>query len=366
MLFAYLVKKAHPDYEVVILEASDRILKRVLVSGNGRANFFNAAFLDGTAAKNFSDPAAFNSLISPQDGKDFLNIVENDFHLNWYKDEDGRIYPFSNTSSSLRDALIKGLIEEKVIVKTDKRVDSISPLRKVLRCGKEEYPFDSALLALGGSAYDRKEGANIPLMKSLELQSKPTEPGLCPLVTDNIIPDYLAGCRLNGILTLFKDKKAIYTEPGELLFKKDGISGICVFDASLFINQKETGYSIQFDPFEHDGKSIAPLISADPMSLEGSLPYPVVKFLVASGLKSTSKEDVLSLLTFRIKDKYPLANSQISLGGLSLNEIRSDFSLQAFNDIYVGGEELDLHAICGGFNMGFSFLSAMKAAKAIK
>lgn len=66
----YLCFKSEKDYpndKVVIIESSDKLLKRVLVSGNGRANFFNQELLD-------------NSIDKAYDNKDAaLKIIEKDY-----------------------------------------------------------------------------------------------------------------------------------------------------------------------------------------------------------------------------------------------------------------------------------------------
>jgi predicted Rossmann fold flavoprotein len=365
-LFAYLAKKRFPQDKVIIYEASDSILKRVLISGNGRGNFFNEAFAEGKADKAYRNPSVFASFISPQDAKEFLSIIQNDLGLEFFSDEEGRIYPFSNTSSSLKDAIENGLKKEDVEIHTLSRINNISLSNRTVSDGKNESNFDVLFIGTGGSAFDRKADANTALFKQLGLPAEETQSALCPLKTNVAIPRYLDGTRLKGKAVLTQNGKKIFAEDGEVLFKKDGLSGICIFDSSLYINEKEKGYVISIDPFTHSGKNVNFQGEKNPEALLGLFPYSLVRFLTDEMKKSLTAEQIRQELQFGITEKYPLENSQISLGGVSPDVLNPDFSLKNDPHIYLGGEELDIHAICGGFNMGLAFLSGMKAALSLK
>lgn len=58
VIYALKVKKDYPNDKVVIIESSDKLLKRVLVSGNGRANFFNQELLDNSIDKAYDNKDA--------------------------------------------------------------------------------------------------------------------------------------------------------------------------------------------------------------------------------------------------------------------------------------------------------------------
>jgi len=359
-IFAYQVKKTHPNYEVVIFEASDKLLKRVLVSGNGRANFFNDGFINGDISENFNYPEEFKRLFCKDEASEFLSILKDQMGFYYYTDSSKRMYPFANLSSSLKDTLQDNLYKVGVKVNLNSRVLNIDKNHKEITVNNKAYPYDKLFIGIGGSSFDRKPSDNISLLKNLDLNYVKPEPALCPLYVSNRIPPYLEGTRLKGRLDLLKDKKVIYTEDGELLFKKGGISGICVFDASLFI--QSGNYEVSFDPFIHDGIKIT---DSDLRNLEGILPASFNKFIFENHLKSVTTESIKKLLTFKVKDKYSLRESQISLGGVSSEQINEDFTLKNNKDIILGGEVINLHAICGGFNMGWAFISGLTGAKHI-
>ena len=360
-LFAYQVKKNHPSYKVIILEKDEKILKRVLISGNGRCNFFSGDFLNGSYPLRFNYPSKVKELISENTIDEFIKILKYEFNFSYYSDSSLRYYPFSNSSSSFRDILIKKLNEVGVETLTNSKVVSISPKNKTVNLESGNLNYDYIFIGIGGKAYDRDINENI--LSNLNIDINPYESCLCPLYTKIKYPS-LDGVRIKGILHLLINSKEVYKEEGELLFKKDGISGICVFNSSLFINEKSKNV-IKFNPLCHDNVDLTEIYREfNYDNLVSIFPDKLVKLL----LKNREKLDINELLnffTFEIKGKYPLKNSQISLGGISLNEIDNNFRLNKLQNIFVGGEIIDLHAICGGYNIGFALLSALRASKSV-
>ena len=356
-LFAYHLKKELPSIDVSIIEASDKLLKRVLVSGNGRANFFNEAFLLDKCESNFTSQDGFKRFIKKEDANKFLDILSNDFCFHFIKDEEGRYYPFSNQAISLHKALINGLNKTNVNVLLDEEVLDIDPSKKIVKTSKSNHSYDYLFIGLGGKSYDRDIKSS-PLNK-LNIKLNKYDSALCPLKTKEKIPHYLEGTRLKALISYEINNKKVYEESGEVLFKKDGLSGIAIFNSSLFFKASESN-KIIINPFiRKEGSIIKSNYNLD--ELNGILPEKVVQFIAGSKY-NYSYQELLDKLTFSIKEKYDLKQSQISLGGISLDSINDDLSLINHSDIYVGGEIIDLHAICGGFNMGFSFLSGLNAS----
>jgi predicted flavoprotein YhiN len=361
VIFSYLVKKNNPSFSVSIYEASDKILKRVLVSGNGRANFFNENFLNDNYSDKFTDPEEIKRLVSSKDAKDFLEIIEKDLGLPFCPDEEGRIYPFSNSSTSLRNVLINGLNKVGVKVILNQNVQNLDPIKKVLTSNGKEIPFDYLFIGIGGSAFDRQEINKQELFKFIRPEIVNPSSALCPLRTSNILPEYAIGSRLKGRLILKKNNKPIYEENGELLFKKDGISGICVFNASLFIDNDVSDYCIEFNPFFRNEKELD--FDKGNYSLSGVFSSDIERYILSKKGLKINAESIKKLFTFKIVAKYNLKDSQISLGGIKTQEIGNNFCLNKYQYIMLGGEEINIHAICGGYNMGFAFLSGLRASK---
>lgn len=93
---------------------------------------------------------------------------------------------------------------------------------------QKKKKYDKLFVAVGGYSYDRIKGINKSLLDSLMVKYNLFEPVLCPLKTKEKIPEYLVGARAFATVKLLENDKEIYCENGEILFKKDGISGISI------------------------------------------------------------------------------------------------------------------------------------------
>ncbi|MFA6796953.1 MAG: NAD(P)/FAD-dependent oxidoreductase, partial [Bacilli bacterium] len=287
-----------------------------------------------------------------------------DMGFAYYFDNEGRAYPFANTSESLWNTLVNSLKKVGVNILLNSEVRNIFPDKKTIKVNDKEQEYDTLFIGVGGAAYDRGLNTFKNIFESMNINYIDQSPALCPVTIQQKIPRFLSGTRLKGNLTLYKDDTPFYDEQGELLFKKDGISGICVFNSSLFIND-DSKYTIKFNPFIHD-KCMTSLDGKKPLEyLHGFFPSRLIEYFATLGYKKMDDEDVLNSLQFTVKGKYPLKNSQISLGGINPNEIETNLSLSKYPNIFVGGEIVDLHGICGGYNIGSALLMGFKAADSV-
>ena len=142
-------------------------------------------------------------------------------------------------------------------------------------------------------------------------------------------------------------------------FVKDYMSnidgdGIGALDSKVDFNQ------IKIDPFNRNPFNQMPELNSK--TLYGILNEKISDYILDKlRLNSFTKENIIEALTFKINGKYPLKEAQISLGGIETSEIDNSFHLKENPSVIIGGESLNIHAICGGFNMGFAFLSGYKA-----
>ena len=68
----------------------------------------------------------------------------------------------------------------------------------------------------------------------------------------------------------------------------------------------------------------------------------------------------------RVIDYLDFDRSQVTSGGVSLKEINPN-TLESLKvkDLYLVGEVLDVDGKCGGFNLGFAFISGYLAGKSV-
>lgn len=363
--FALFLKEKNPSYEVTIFEAKDKVASRILVSGNGRANFFNTDYLNPSLLK---DPIfeRARKVVEKDYGKDAFNDLINLTSCPYFT-VGNLVYPFANKSQALFDSMMDCLKKEKVIVKEEKLMKILSSSEKEVvfttidkEQNKRNYSFPKVVLSLGGSslAYPPFDWN---MLSSLKIEHIPFTPAICPLKVKEQGLKPLDGSRVKCLMTLLKNGKEIYKEEGEVLFKNDGISGICVFNASIRLDPNDIhAYSISLDLCDHSGMNIR----IDNRNIDYAFPKNISDYL-----KKRSKEEGKSLekeassLLFHIDALYPFKASQVSKGGISFDEINpANMTLKKHPNIITLGEMVDIPLPCGGYNIGLCIIEAYKSS----
>lgn len=354
----YTLFKSQQEKVLLIDNASSReeLGKRILVSGNGRCNFFNENLLrDDTFKLPF-----FNEVkdIVYQDGVSLARKVIDFFDDNgfaYYK-EDDLYYPYFNRAECFHSFILNKINWNNVELLTGS-VETINRKRKeiIVRCsdGEVDLNYNNLVVATGGFSYDRK--VDYRLLDSLGVSYKPFRPCLCPVKTIEKIYPFLVGKRIRGEISLIYKKRTIHTETGEVLFKDDGLSGIAIFNLSLFINKllDEGGKDVKIviDFSEYKGQKL-------PADIDASC-YPA--FLKKYFEKASNPDNTMMIYTF--KELYPFKFSQVSYGGIDLENIETyDMSLKSDKRIKLIGEMLDHNFPCGGYNIGMCLIEGYKAA----
>ena len=82
--------------------------------------------------------------------------------------------------------------------------------------------------------------------------------------------------------------------------------------------------------------------------------------------KFNNIEKVIKDLRFDIRGIYEFKFSQVTSGGVNLEELNHNYSLKKNPNIYLGGEFIDIDGDCGGYNIGFALTSGYHIGKVIK
>ena len=100
LMLASLIKKNNLDYDVLVLEKEEHVGKKILLTGNGKCNLSNKSI----------DAYCYNNKLAFDIAKSFdVENYFNDIGLVTTKDEQGRIYPFSNQANTVLDVLRKSI-----------------------------------------------------------------------------------------------------------------------------------------------------------------------------------------------------------------------------------------------------------------
>lgn len=361
---AIYLKKKNSSLDIFIVEKNDSLGKKLSLTGNGKCNL---GPLPGEYENKYNQSQFVKSLFAEIDDSEYQNLLS--FIGVETKCIKGRgLYPISESTKNVIAILNNEL--EKLGIKAIKDTikDYLINDGVILLGEKEKYQFDKVVFATGGKSYPKtgSDGLLFDVFKKHGYEIVNLEPSLCPLKTKENV-DELFGVRFKCEVSLYKDNDLIDKECGEVIFKKDGLSGIAIMNLSRHI--KKGNYYIKINSLKSDDFEIknSDFTAKKPVNLENLykyVPIKMAKYLLKNSKKS-NLFTILSDISFSIKSKYDFDEAQVTSGGLSIHEINSDMSSKKEKNVYFIGEMLDVDGACGGYNLRFAITSGIIACLSI-
>ena len=375
--------------EVIILERKDRILKKVLITGNGRCNITNVnANISNYFGKNISSVENILNRFTPQDTMDFFN----ELGIICNEENRGKVYPLSGQASSVVDALRFEAERLGIKIETEfyvRKIEKDGFKFRIYSEDRKKIEAGRVILAAGGQSYPElgSNGSGFELAKELGHSVTRLSPSIVQLKTEKHQVKGLQGIKTDVAVTAYGDNKKICTYDGELLFTDYGISGNVVFNISFVMPlYKNVEFEIDFmEKFDYNElyeilKERKKMMSHLTMEnyFNGMINKKLGQFLSkVSGIEKLSKpvkdlndSEIRKLCTvlkkYRIKilDTTGFKNAQVTAGGVSLDEVNSEtLESKIVKGLYFSGEVLDVYGECGGFNLQWAWASGYIAGK---
>lgn len=374
--------------EVVLLERTDRVGKKITATGNGRGNVTN----ENLSADNYHSKEG--------DAQTFVRHALTEFDNQSVKDfissiggltvtEKGRVYPASLQASSLLDLMRLRLDKNGAEVKTDFCVTQIKNGKffTIVSENGQTVLAQNVIMCCGGKCQKQfgTDGTAYALAKSLGHTVTDCLPALVQLKTETAQIKTLKGIRQEVFLSLLDGDTIKTCEKGDLLFTEFGVSGNAVFQLSGFaVSAKRPVLSVEFMPEFSEFDLItslcaklknAPYLTAEDL-LTGYVNKQLGRAIVrASGVnlnekctKSHVNAVVRCLKDFRLPVLGTLGfnYAQVTKGGVRLYECDSlTLESKKVEGLFITGEMLDVDGDCGGYNLQWAFSSAYVACQTI-
>jgi len=367
---------------VVVLEKNSKCLKKLLITGNGKCNYFN-------------DDFSFEHYYSDSKDLSFINDCNKKKVLDFFssigvvsKVKNGYYYPNSNQAYSVHNSLLKEAFLKGVEIKNDVKVLNIVKKKDsfIVSTDNGDFICDKIIISTGGKSYPKtgSEGDGYLFGESLGHKIIPVVPSLVGLVSDDKFIKSLSGVRCDACVSLGSK-----SEVGELQFTDYGLSGICIFNLSNVASRLGKcvirinflfNFVSNYDSFckLFDRVNNIVLNRSIGELLEGYLNYNIVNIVLKRcnidfscswndlGDKKKILFDNLVSFSVNIVDTRGFDVAQVSLGGISLEDINiNTFESKVVPGLYFTGEVMDVTGDCGGYNLGFAFLSGMLAGKSV-
>ena len=378
--------KNNIDLDIVLVEKNDRVGKKILSTGNGKCNFTNTVL----------EPIHYNN---PDFVKPILDSFSCEDLQNWFltkglyskADKEGRVYPITESASSVLDIFRIELEKNNIRVITSFAMNSIKPKGKgyIISDGVNNIYADEVIISTGGLSAPvlGTNGDGHRVLKSLNISLTKMQPGLVGIKTNKESIRSLSGLRTKSLVTLYENNQIVKSEFGEVQFKDDGISGIVIMNLASCIKDLNNSY-LEADllPSFSEEDIVEYLLNKQQQygnffvsqMLVGLLPNILsLKILKDLGYKDNTKikhlpkaefykiAKAIKKYTFKPVALYGYDRSQVTVGGVDLKEVNENLELIKLPNIYLCGEILDIDGMCGGYNLHFAFASAVHVSNAI-
>ena len=363
------------NHDVTILEQNAKLGKKLLITGNGHCNYWNE--LQDLEKYHSNNIELFKEIFIKQkdqvlDFFDSLGIVP--------KIKNGYYYPFSNQATCILNALINKIEKENIKVICNEQVKDIKKIdnKFIINTNNKVYECDKVVISTGSLAGIKDEYLGYQFAKDFNHQIIKPEPSLVALIGNDSYYHYWDGVRCEAKVSLISNNKLIKEELGEIQFTNYGISGICIFNLSTYFNNNVT-IKINFVPwYKEDNLKEWLNIQNNKLSnyslkqiLEGFLNYKIVNLIFKllkinddAKWEDINQDKLITYLTsfpFKPIKTKEFINAQTTKGGIPLNEIDiNTMESKIVKGLYFTGEILDVNGDCGGYNLGFAWMSALQ------
>ena len=346
----------------LLIEKNKKLGKKLAGTGGGRCNVTNNGTLDDLMAGIPGNGRFLYSVFSQFDNHDIIQFFT-DNGVKLKVEDHGRVFPVSDQSRTIIQALENKILELSASIATNCEVVSVTKPEDVfiVKSAENTWTADKLIVTTGGKSYPStgSTGYGHEIARHFKHTITDLEAAESPLLTD-FPHKALQGISLTDVTLSYG--KHIITH--DLLFTHFGLSGPAALRMSSFVKGGEilsldllpTTSSQELKDFlkEHREKAIK-------NSLKALLPERLADFL-AQGFPEKAKQltppqteeliQKIKELPIPVTGKMSLAKSFVTKGGVSLKEINpKTLESKLVPGLHFAGEVLDINAHTGGFNI---------------
>ena len=380
------IAEKNPKLKIAILERGKEVLTKVRISGGGRCNVTHACFEPNELVKFY--PRGEKELRGP-----FHQFASGDT-IEWFEkhgvelkiEEDGRMFPVSNSSQTIIDCFINATQKLGIAVITGQSVQSIFKKDSFwkIETQSETYIVEKLVLATG---------SNPKMWELLQSFGHAIVTPVPSLFTFNINDPRIKELPGVSAMVSVKVKDTKLTSTGPLLVTHWGLSGPAILKLSAWGARILADKNYQFNiyvnwlndldaddtekilkelkhenakkavskksPFEFPNRLWESLVLAAGISIE-------TKWADLSKAQLSSLVNQLTNCTFNVNGKSTFKEEFVTAGGIDLKEINfKTMESKLHSDLYFAGEIVNIDAITGGFNFQNAWTSGFIVANAI-
>ena len=373
------IAEQHPDAKITILERGNAVLTKVKVSGGGRCNVTHAQFIPKELVGNY--PRGYKELLGP-----FHKFMTGDT-IEWFEnrgvalkiEDDGRMFPVSNSSQSIIDCFVGEANKHHVEVLLNHSVKQIL---------KEDntYKITTSKGALIADKLVVATGSNPKIWQVLQGLGHSISTPVPSLFTFNIKDKRLKD--IPGVVAQDVDIKVLGTDlfsDGPLLVTHWGLSAPSILKLSAFgaleLAKRDYKFKIEVNFIKQETSDCLDLLKTLKHDLAKKTVYKSPQFdlpkrlwyqlVLASAITAVTRwadlnkqqlEALANQLTkavFTVDGKSTFKDEFVTAGGVNLKEINfKTLESRLHPNLYFAGEVINVDAVTGGFNFQNAWTTA--------
>ena len=365
------IVEKNPKLKVAILERGKNVLEKVRISGGGRCNVTHACFVPNDLVKFY--PRGEKELKGP-----FHQFCSGDT-IEWFEkhgvelkiEEDGRMFPVSNSSQTIIDCFLKATQKLKIDVLTGHSVQEFYQGENYWKISTNHEVFSCQKVVMA-------TGSNPKMWELLQNLGHSIIEPVPSLFTFNIKDVRIKDLMGLSTVASVKVKKSKLQASGPLLITHWGMSGPGILRLSAWgareLADKKYQFSIQVNwlnetDFEEAIDLLKTIKEENSKKLVSKyahfeLPKRLWENLVkASGITEETKwadvnkkqlntlAEQLTNAEFQVNGKSTFKEEFVTAGGIDLKEVNfKTMESKVLPNLFFAGEILNIDAITGGFN----------------
>ena len=376
---------------VLVLDSSNKIGKKILMSGGGRCNFTNL-FVE---PDNFisSNPSFCISALNRYTQWDFIALVDK-HRIPYHERKHGQLF-CDDSAKDILDMLVAECEKAHVRIQTHCEIQSVAPsstekrndgdvARYVVKTSKGDFSAHSLVVATGGLSIPTMgaSGIGYDIARQFGLDLLPTRAGLVPFMFSDgfkVVSEKLSGLAVDVVLST--DEQA-FSEA--VLFTHRGLSGPAALQLS---NYWQPGESIAVDLLP--GTEVVTWLRQQkkdhPRSLLRTLLTPLLAKSLVQELQALFWSSWAETAMAEIPDAALLTvaegvsqwmlkpsgtegyrTAEVTLGGVDTRALSSKtMECKTQPGLYFIGEVVDVTGHLGGFNFQWAWSSGHAAGECI-
>ncbi len=375
--------------KVLLIDKGEKLGRKLAISGGGRCNVTNRLPIEEIIKHIPGNGRFLYSAFSLFNNEDIITFFEK-LGIELKEEDHGRMFPVSDKSQSVIDALLQRISKLHIKVLTNQPVKTVhyqdGQVKSVQLKNGESYETHAVVIAVGGKsvphtgstgdgyAWAKKAGHTITELFPTEVPVTSDEPF--------IKEKKLQGLSLRSVnLSVLNQKgKSIITHKMDMIFTHFGISGPAVLRCSQFIvkelnksSSKKVMVSLDLFPDKKEDtlyQELSGLLKEEPKKsiknlLKGFLPEryllfllevndidPTIQAATLSNEKLRNFVESLKRFRFSVNGTLPIEKAFVTGGGVSIKEVEpKTMASKLVHGLYFCGEILDIHGYTGGFNI---------------